>query len=559
MGGNETKFAESEEFEKVSFNLNILICGDYNEELINPYLEKIKDCSDFSNPYIKKGNHKMISDWKYYFFKKDATISKNTFEFIQKSMIENKKERKFLIIFYSGLKSYTYKDLLLYYDEQSEIYHFNIIIITKNNEYFQMPILKKMNQNLVKVLNEEDDIDLLINIIEITSYCNELGDEIGFPKKFINEKLLKEDQKLSIKDPFTLNFLICGRPGSGKSLFINSLLGKWKCFSSKGEVSLTSHIVKYIHNLYPIAIFDTPGFEKKDDILAVQKLINDKNKALKEEKNQIHCVLYCMNLQRERTFNDDDYNFLLNLLNQNIKVFIITTHSIDKNRSMDFIEAIKLNLLQKDENKFKELINNIYPVELKGDEHYKKFGLKELFNGIYNEFKNHKCNDNITKYNEKTINTLFLKQISKSNAIERCTALAQRAKENFKLLASSMGISPTVKGTTMLSTAILKIISNIYNHHITTNDCLKMIEKNNYTNELKGEDSTKRSVQKFFATLFYKNGPAAKEVNFLSDLLIQECNKEMNNDEHFYQYINNYKNAINDAIDSLNEINFDYY
>lgn len=82
----------------------------------------------------------MISDWKYYFFKKDGSISKNTFEFIQKSMIKNPKDRKFLIIFYSGLKSYTYKDFLLFYDKQSDIYHFNIIIITKNNEYFQMPI-----------------------------------------------------------------------------------------------------------------------------------------------------------------------------------------------------------------------------------------------------------------------------------------------------------------------------------------------------------------------------------------------------------------------------------
>jgi GTPase Era involved in 16S rRNA processing len=559
MGGNESKFADSQEFEKTSFKLNILICGDYKIDLIRPYLENLKKYPENSNlSYIEKGNHKMISDWTYYFFKKDRSISNKTLDFLTKSIIKKPPDHKNLIIFYSSLKNYTYKDLIKFYDQQADSYHFNIIIITKNNEYFEMPTLKKMNPKLIRVLNEEEDIELLINIIEITSYCNELGDEIGFPKKFINEKLLKEDEKLMIKDPFTLNFLICGRPGSGKSSFINSILGKCKCLSGKGTSSLTSHIVKYIHELYPIAIFDTPGFEKKENIMVVQKLINDKNKALKEEKNQIHCVIYCMNQQRERTFSEDDYEFLLNLLNNNMKIFIITTHSKSKDSSKDFIEAVKINLLQKDEIKFAALINNIYPVELIGDEHYNKFGLKELFDGIYNAFKKEKFYDNITQYNEKNINTFFLKQISKTNAIERCTALSQRAKENFKLLASSMGISPSVKGTTMLSTAILKVISNIYNHHITTNDCLEIIETNQYTNELKKGDTAKRTVEKFFATLFYKNGPAAKEVDYLADILIKECNKEMNNDEHFYQYINNYKNAINNAIETLKEIREEY-
>lgn len=553
MGGNETKFADSKEFENASFKLNILICGDYKKDLISHSLGKIKTFSEKSNvPYIAKGNHKIISDWNYYFFEKSKDISNKTKLFLQKLVINE--DFKILIIFYSGLKDYTYIDLLNFYDDQPDTYHFSTIIITKNNEYFRMPNLKKMNPKLIKVLNEEEDIELLINIIEITSYCNELGDEIGFPKKFVNERLLKEDEKLMIKDPFTLNFLICGRPGSGKSLFINTILNKCKCISRKGTVSLTKHIVKYIHELYPISIFDTPGFEKKEDIILVQNLINDKNNALKEEKNQIHCVLYCMNLQRERTFSDDDFEFLLYLLNNNIKIFLILTHAKSRESSKDFSEAVKLGLLKKNESKLEKLTNNIYPIELIGDKYYTKFGIKELFNGIYNAFKNEKCDINITKDNEKSINTFFLKEISKNNAIERCTALSIRATENFKLLASSMGISPNVKGTTMLSTAILKIISNIYNHHITTNDCLKIIESNDYTNEIKSKDTTKRTIEKLFATLFYTHGPAAKEVDYLGNLLIKECNIEMNNDEHFYKYINKYKDAINYAIEALREI-----
>ena len=118
-----------------------------------------------------------------------------------------------------------------------------------------------------------------------------------------------------------------------------------------------------------------------------------------------------------------------------------------------------------------------------------------------------------------------------------------------------MGNSPNIKGTTMLSTAIIKIIAKIYNHPIKTADCLDLIESKKYTNELKGNDTYRRKIEKSFCSVFYKNGPAAREVEYLSEYVIKEYNNELRLDRIFYEFLNEYKDGINLAIECLNEIN----
>ena len=555
MGNKDTR-VDSECFSKITFHVNILICGNYIEEIIEKDLDNVRVIQKYEGlNYIKKGGHKNINDWNYFFFPKNKDIGKNTLTFIRDS-IKNL-DYKNLILFYSGLNNFSYEDLLNFYDNQAEIYQSNIIIITKSEEKFVMPKLKRMNPNLIRNINENDTIGQLINIIEVTSYCNELGDEIGFPKKFVNEKVLEKDNQLAIKDSFTFNILLCGKPGAGKSSLINRILGKNKCFSGKGTSSLTSHIVKYIHDKYPIVVYDTPGFEKEQDIERVKKLIEEKNKTLDEEKDKIHCVLYCINTMAERTFIKNEFYFLKSLLDQKMDIFFIATHARTKENSRDYIEATKMSLLQNSnsDTRIENLEDYIYPVELKDEGENKKFGIKEVFEALYDKYKDEKINEEISKYNIKDINSIFLNEIkSKEDAKRRFTALAQRAKSNFKLLASSMGDSISSKGTTMLSTSIIKIISNIYNHPITTRECLEFIESKKYTNELIASDTSKRKIEKMFASIFY-SGPAAKEVDYLSNCLIEEYNKEIDIDRIYYENLNKIRQGINEAIESLKKIN----
>ena len=131
--------------------------------------------------------------------------------------------------------------------------------------------------------------------------------------------------------------------------------------------------------------------------------------------------------------------------------------------------------------------------------------------------------------------------------------MSRRVKANFKLLASTLENSPFVK-TTSISNAVIKIISKIYNHPMSTEKCLEFIEKNDYTNELKNSDTIERNIQKTIAWVFYKNGPEAKQVDYLAESLIKIFNQELDYDKEFYEFLNSYNKSINYAIDCLKEI-----
>ena len=132
--------------------------------------------------------------------------------------------------------------------------------------------------------------------------------------------------------------------------------------------------------------------------------------------------------------------------------------------------------------------------------------------------------------------------------------MSLRVKSNFKLLAVTLGKSPNVKGTTMLAASVIKIISNIYNHKITTEECLKIINNKGYTNELVNEDTRGRWFEKLFAVAYF-NSPASKEVNYLADYLIGKYSEAIDNEEIYYKFLNDLREAINKAIDSLKEVN----
>ena len=55
-------------------------------------------------------------------------------------------------------------------------------------------------------------------------------------------------------------------------------------------------------------------------------------------------------------------------------------------------------------------------------------------------------------------------------------ALSYRIINNFLLLASYLGNGPNVKGTTILSCAVIKLISKIYIKNMKDDKCLIIIE-----------------------------------------------------------------------------------
>ena len=560
--GKESSQEDSQYYEKVSFELNILVCGNYNQENIERDLKEIQLVENHEGvTYIRKGLYKVIPEWKYFFFEKDNEIGSNTFKFIENSILR-KKNFKNLILFYSGLNDYSVNDFLTYYDQKVRPnYYPYILIISRQNENINLPNLSKLNKNFIKLCKENDIIDIKINIIEIATYYNQLGDEIGFPKKLNERELLEKDNYLITKYPFTINILLCGRPGAGKSTLINRILGKQKSYAKIGNNSITSKIVKYIHEKYPLVLYDSPGFETNDNITSVQNLITQKNKTLNEEKNRIHCIFYLLNQKSERGFYGNEYQFLSSLIEQNLDLYIITTHAENEDNSEEFIEATRIQIMQSSNGneEIENLRNYIYPVELIEERGYRRFGIAKLFNSIYNRYTKEKIKNEITQNNINQIRSIFLKDIlTKKDLKKKLKALSLRVKANFKLLAASLGKDASVKGTTMLSVSVIKIISNIYNQRKTTDECLNIIESKGYTNEFKNsEDKKFRQIEKGFASVFYFNGPASKEVDYIANYLIETYSSEIDKDRNFYRFLNDYRIAINNAIDSLRNINDD--
>ena len=76
MGNKETKQVDSEYFEKdkISFHINILVCGDYNEKFIEKDLQNVANITKEEGVnYIKTGIHNIMKDWNYFFLKKIQT------------------------------------------------------------------------------------------------------------------------------------------------------------------------------------------------------------------------------------------------------------------------------------------------------------------------------------------------------------------------------------------------------------------------------------------------------------------------------------------------------
>ena len=147
--GKESSQEDSQYYEKVSFELNILVCGNYNQENIERDLKEIQLVENHEGvTYIRKGLYKVIPEWKYFFFEKDNEIGSNTFKFIENSILR-KKNFKNLILFYSGLNDYSVNDFLTYYDRRVRPnYYPYILIISRQNENINLPNLSKLNKTL---------------------------------------------------------------------------------------------------------------------------------------------------------------------------------------------------------------------------------------------------------------------------------------------------------------------------------------------------------------------------------------------------------------------------
>lgn len=146
----------------------------------------------------------------------------------------------------------------------------------------------------------------------------------------------------------TLNVVVIGKTGVGKSTLINSVFGE-----NVAEVGLGRPVTQSIRKLEkegtPLAIYDTPGLELQGDHSAenlleqVTNLINEGIQS--EDVNQaIHCIWYCINIASSRV-EPTEMNFLRKLGENtkrcNVPVILVLTQAFSKKKTEEMVTALR--------------------------------------------------------------------------------------------------------------------------------------------------------------------------------------------------------------------------
>ena len=339
-------------------------------------------------------------------------------------------------------------------------------------------------------LNKDNYFNILKYITKFYSYYNELGDTINF-----------EDENNSFISRF--NILVCGRAGAGKSTFINKILNEKRCREGSGQ-SVTKKISFYNHSEYPIAIYDTPGFENNETVNNVIEAIKKQNKDFKNMKQSIHLILYLVRYG-ERTFLDFEKPVLSQLADFNAKMLFIVTKSPYKINDDQFEEYqdtltedieemfkdVNTNIINKlFGEQFCDLMKSVFPVnskkEKKDDE---EFGLDTLFDKCYETFKNERIPYEILleleKGEEKHIEEILKKYMlfkvykSRKDIISHAKKMAMKKIIKFCFYNSIGSYLPSfgnASNTEKLLCAMTTSLAKVYARNLTKNEAKTIVE-----------------------------------------------------------------------------------
>lgn len=145
----------------------------------------------------------------------------------------------------------------------------------------------------------------------------------------------------------TLNVMVLGKTGVGKSTLINHMFGEAIVKTGIGR-PVTQNIRKYEKDGFPLAIYDTPGLEL-DGEHAVDSLLEQVVGVTKDSLSKgdlssaIHCIWYCVSATSHR-FEPSEVSFVKRLLEKlegfNIPVILILTQAYNKKDAAELKRVI---------------------------------------------------------------------------------------------------------------------------------------------------------------------------------------------------------------------------
>ena len=155
--------------------------------------------------------------------------------------------------------------------------------------------------------------------------------------KAINEK---------IRNLKTLNIIVAGKTGVGKSTLINSVFREQLVETGIGR-PVTDHMRKISKKGFPLNIYDTRGFELGKDAQTEVKnevLNTIRQRLVEKDVNQaIHCIWYCINNASNR-IEPEEIQWLRDFAEENkvtqVPVIIVLTQSFSKKHAKEMQDMI---------------------------------------------------------------------------------------------------------------------------------------------------------------------------------------------------------------------------
>ena len=351
--------------------LNLYLFGDsedfksfLNEENNNPiHIEQNETKKSTEKEISKQYNFKNTNNYHWIDNFSGNEIGEETFNSLIediKNNIQDKQEYNCILIFLDNNNSLNKFDINYNCLANIKKVYKPIVILALNNKIKNEKIISnKIKYFKIAFYTKGNYTEIFKQIEEVYNYYFNIGDD-GFIQilnelNIFTQKTKKnENEEIIPKYNATINILVIGKAGCGKSTLINLLLDEKRAREGVGY-STTKFYSHYVHKKYPITFTDTMGLNYSKSLDKMNNFINNTKIFFNKGKNKFHLVLYLINAGNERTFMKKELDLINDIRNKlDLPIIFVCTHSKTEEDSQEFKEEVKISLSQYLESKAKQ-------------------------------------------------------------------------------------------------------------------------------------------------------------------------------------------------------------
>ena len=358
----------------------------------------------------------------------------------------------------SNLSNDEYPFFVFLKDEKTS-FDIKKLILDLNNFQEEMIDSSKLDSRNIYIETK----DTIINTIKkLYNYYNR--------DYLINFEDNEDDLKQEYNITKTINILVIGKRGCGKSTLINRILGEKKAFAHIN--AKTPKTREYYHKYYPIKFIDSAGFEvdglndkKTNEIKDINKFLEDNNLTLKNIKKKVHFIFYIFKANDK--LDSSVIQIIQRLQTYKIETFFIITYS---------------------KNKEEKLYKNNFKEQIKGNKIFPKEKINDVINNTF-------CIDSFELKYAKTISDIFLLISNKLLEYEDINNIIIEGIQNYKNLIKTKEMGYIIQDDEELSLRDFNNDDCLSTPLSSRSTCVSIIEDSNTGKRFKKTNDPKEAIE----------------------------------------------------------------